>query len=195
MIELGTSKTHAKVKKFMNENIKESEEIVEKITEISIEYLKKQIDSGVDYVKIFDSWAGLIEGDQYERFVIEPNRIIKKTIKKYSKKTKVICFPRGSKEKYLKFLKVVKPDILSLDNEFPEEVISYSKKNRIILQGNLDPVLLKNGGNELYEKTQKILKRFKENNHIFNLSHGILPQTPIENVKLVVETVRSFSVT
>ena len=62
----------------MNENIKESEEIVEKITEISIEYLKKQIDSGVDYVKIFDSWAGLIEGDQYERFVIEPNRIIKK---------------------------------------------------------------------------------------------------------------------
>lgn len=195
MIELGTSKTHAKVKKFMNENIKESEEIVEKITEISIEYLKKQIDSGVDYVKIFDSWAGLIEGDQYERFVIEPNRIIKKTIKKYSKKTKVICFPRGSKEKYLKFLKVVKPDILSLDNRFPEEVISYSKKNRIILQGNLDPVLLKNGGNELYEKTQKILKRFKENNHIFNLSHGILPQTPIENVKLVVETVRSFSVT
>ena len=74
--------------------------------------------------------------------------------------------------------------------DFPEEVFSYAKRNDIILQGNLKPKILIEGGRKLKEGIKKTLNKFNENKHIFNLSHGVLPQTPVENVEILVETVR-----
>ena len=195
MVEQGTSKTHEKIKKFIKSNNELSEKIIKIITNISIEYLKKQIDSGVDVIKVFDSWAGLLDGDLYKKYIIEPNKEIAKEIKNYSPGTKQIFFPRGSKENYFNFIKEVKPDVISLDEEFPDNVFSYAKKNDIILQGNLKPTALIEGGRKLKKGIKNILNKFKENKHIFNLSHGVLPQTPVENVEILVDTIRNYNET
>ena len=195
MIEQGTSKTHEKIKKFIKSNNQLSEKIIKIITDISIEYLKKQIDSGVDFIKVFDSWAGLLDGDLYKKYIIEPNKEIAKEIKNYSPGTKQIFFPRGSKENYFNFIKEVEPDVISLDEEFPEKVFSYAKKNDIILQGNLKPTILIEGGRKLKKGIKNILNKFNENKHIFNLSHGVLPQTPLENVEILVDTIRNYNET
>ena len=195
MIEQGTSNTHEKIKKFIKSNNQLSEKIIKIITDISIEYLKKQIDSGVDVIKVFDSWAGLLDGDLYKKYIIEPNKEIAKEIKNYSPGTKQIFFPRGSKENYFNFIKEVKPDVISLDEEFPDNVFSYAKKNDIILQGNLKPTALIEGGRKLKKGIKNILNKFKENKHIFNLSHGVLPQTPVENVEILVDTIRNYNET
>ena len=195
MVEQGTSKTHEKIKKFIKSNNVLSEKIIKIITDISIEYLKKQIDSGVDVIKVFDSWAGLLDGDLYKKYIIEPNKEIAKEIKNYSPGTKQIFFPRGSKENYFNFIKEVKPDVISLDEEFPDNVFSYAKKNDIILQGNLKPTALIEGGRKLKKGIKNILNKFKENKHIFNLSHGVLPQTPVENVEILVEIIRNYNET
>lgn len=195
MVEQGTSKTHEKIKKFIKSNNELSEKIIKIITDISIEYLKKQIDSGVDVIKVFDSWAGLLDGDLYKKYIIEPNKEIAKEIKNYSPGTKQIFFPRGSKENYFNFIKEVKPDVISLDEEFPDNVFSYAKKNDIILQGNLKPTALIEGGRKLKKGIKNILNKFKENKHIFNLSHGVLPQTPVENVEILVDTIRNYNET
>ena len=195
MIEQGTSKTHEKIKKFIKSNNQLSDKIIKIITDISIEYLKKQIDSGVDFVKVFDSWAGLLDGDLYKKYIIEPNKEIAKEIKNYSPGTKQIFFPRGSKENYFNFIKEVKPDVISLDEEFPEKVFSYAKKNDIILQGNLKPITLIEGGTKLKKEIKTILNKFNENKHIFNLSHGVLPQTPVENVETLVDIIRNYNET
>ena len=195
MVEQGTSKTHEKIKKFIKSNNELSEKIIKIITDISIEYLKKQIDSGADVIKVFDSWAGLLDGDLYKKYIIEPNKEIAKEIKNYSPGTKQIFFPRGSKENYFNFIKEVKPDVISLDEEFPDNVFSYAKKNDIILQGNLKPTALIEGGRKLKKGIKNILNKFKENKHIFNLSHGVLPQTPVENVEILVEIIRNYNET
>ena len=195
MVEQGTSKTHEKIKKFIKSNNELSEKIIKIITDISIEYLKKQIDSGADVIKVFDSWAGLLDGDLYKKYIIEPNKEIAKEIKNYSPGTKQIFFPRGSKENYFNFIKEVKPDVISLDEEFPDNVFSYAKKNDIILQGNLKPTALIEGGRKLKKGIKNILNKFKENKHIFNLSHGVLPQTPVENVEILVDTIRNYNET
>ena len=195
MIEQGISNTHEKIKKFIKSNNQLSEKIIKIITVISIEYLKKQIDSGVDYIKVFDSWAGLLDGDLYKKYVIEPNKQIAKEIKDYSPGTKQIFFPRGSKQNYFNFIKEVKPDVISLDDQFPEKIFSYAKKNNIILQGNLKPTTLIEGGIKLKKGIKNILNKFNENKHIFNLSHGVLPQTPVENVEILVDTIRNYNET
>ena len=133
-----------------------------------------------------------MKGKEYNRYIIEPNKRISEEINKYSPKTMKIFFPRGSNRNYLKFIKEVKPNVIALDNNFPEEVFSFAKKNDIVLQGNLNPSLLLKGGKRLKEQTKKILKTFECHKHIFNLSHGVLPQTPLENVEKLVETVRNF---
>ena len=195
MIERGTSKTHEKIIKFIKNDNQQPEKMIKIITDISIEYLKKQIDSGVDFIKVFDSWAGLLDGDLYKKYIIEPNREIAKEIKNYSPGTKQIFFPRGSKENYLNFIQEVQPDVISLDEEFPEKVFSFAKKNNITLQGNLKPTILIEGGTKLKKGVKNILNKFNKNKHIFNLSHGVLPQTPVENVEILVDTIRNYNET
>ena len=93
------------------------------------------------------------------------------------------------------FIKRVKPDVLSLDKEVSAEVLKVAKKNEIILQGNLDPLILINGGKELEDEVKKIMLQFSKNDHIFNLSHGIMPITPLDNVQKTLDTIKSFNET
>ncbi len=193
MIEKGTSKSHKKIKMFIKSEKKRAEELLDLITEASILYLKDQIKHGADYIKIFDSWAGLLDDKDYERFIIEPNKRISEAIKKFSSKTKQIFFPRGSSKNYIKFINTVNPMILALDNNYPTIIHDIAVKKNITLQGNLSPQTLIEGGKKMIKETQEVLERFKKNEHIFNLSHGVLPQTPTENVQTVVEIIRKHN--
>ena len=156
-------------------------------------YLIEQIRSGANIVKIFESWAGLLEGDEFFDFIIEPNKRILKNIKNVFPNIPVACFPRKSESKIFKFIENVECDIISLDEKFPEELLKIAKKKNIILQGNLNPEILVRGGKEMEETIKKILLRFNDNKHIFNLSHGVLPQTPIANIEKTIQLIRDFN--
>ncbi len=195
MIEGGTSLTHSKIKNFVKNKKQESRELIKIITELSVEYLKEQIKSGVDYVQIFESWASLLDREDYDNFVIEPNKYISQEIKKFSVQTQIIHFPRGSGEKYLDFIEEVKCDVISIDQSCPEEIIVKAIEKDLTVQGDLSPLSLLEGGEVLNNKTLETLEKYKNNKHIFNLSHGILPKTPIENVKKTVNLVRNYEPT
>tara|TARA_B100000575_G_scaffold292944_1_gene302798 strand:+ start:67 stop:1071 length:1005 start_codon:yes stop_codon:yes gene_type:complete len=192
MIEGGTSKTHSKIKTFIRKKKEEAADIIKIITEISIEYLKKQIESGANYIQVFESWAGLLDREEYIDFIIKPNQQISKEIRGFSKHTKIIHFPRGSRNNYNIFAEEVNCDVLSLDQTYPKELPTLLKEKGITIQGNLDPLELIKEGEHIEEKTKEVLEKFKKNNHIFNLSHGILPETKISNIEKVIKVVRDY---
>ena len=192
MIEGGTSKTHSKIKTFIKNNKDQANDLIKIITEISIEYLKKQIENGANYVQIFESWAGLLEREEYIEFIIKPNQQISKEIREFSKHTKIIHFPRGSRNNYKIFAEEVHCDVLSLDQMYPKELPRILCEKGVTVQGNLDPQELLKEGDRVKEKTREVLEKFKNNNHIFNLSHGILPKTKISNIEKVIKVVRDY---
>ena len=195
MIEGGTSKTHSKIKSFIKLEKRKALDLIQIVLELTIEYLKKQIDHGVDHIQVFESWAGLLDNEEYRTFVIEPNKQISKKIREYSPETQIIHFPRGSGKNYINFLNEVECDVISLDNDYPEELLKIVKEKKVIIQGNLNPVDLVNGGPMLQKRTLEILEKFKDVDHIFNLSHGILPKTPIENVEKIINIVKNYEYT
>ena len=102
-------------------------------------YLIEQIKSGANIVKIFESWAGLLDNEQYFDFIIKPNKKILENIKTVFPNIPVACFPRRSESKILQFIENVDCDIISLDENFPEELLEIAKEKSIVLQGNLKP--------------------------------------------------------
>ena len=124
---------------------KELLELIEILVEFSSMYLIEQIKSGADIVKIFESWAGLLEEEQYSDFIIEPNKKILKNIKNVFPNIPVACFPRKSESQIFKFIENVECDIISLDEKFPEELLEIAKKKYYFAR-KFKPELLVQGG-------------------------------------------------
>ena len=177
-------------------NLKDKK-LIEDLLEIIVRFLKihinNQIESGATIIQIFDSWAGLLDEKDYEDFVIKPNKKIQEDLKKKFPSIPIIFFPRNSGYNIFAFIKNIDCDILSLDKEFPKELLNLAKEKKIILQGNLDPQFLIEGGKKLEDEVKKIMIEFSNYDHIFNLSHGILPITPIKNVEKTIEIIRNFN--
>ena len=195
MIEGGTSTEHLKIKRFLSSQREEMDELIDLLTEVSIEYLRWQILSGADVIQVFDSWAGLLDMENYEEYVMKPSKMIYEYIKKEFPQTPVIFFPRGSGGKLVDFINYVECDAISLDEKFPQELVGISERKKIILQGNLSPKSLLEGGDKMEKEIRNCMQRFKNNLHIFNLSHGVLPSTPPENIERTIELVREFDET
>ena len=195
MLEGGTSKSHSLVKKKIKEEREDFVRLIDIITELSIKYLENQIISGVNLIKVFESWAGLLDGKDFEDFIIRPNKRIQEILKKKFPYIPIIFFPRNSGKNIFSFMKKVDIDVLSLDKNFPKELLNLSEDKKIIFQGNLDPQILIEGGKKLEDEVKKIMLEFSNNNHIFNLSHGILPTTPIKNVEKTIELIKRFNET
>lgn len=192
MIEGGTSRNHLKIKKFLIERPKDADLLIKKLIKISILYLNKQIEAGVETIQLFESWSGLLEGNLYTKYIVEPNKRIVKEIKKKYKCIPIICFPRKSNWKTLEFIKSVPCDGLSIDLETDDRTIEYCKNKGITVQGNLDPLRLLLGGKQLKKEVKTIVEKFKNQKFIFNLSHGILPNTPIKNVEKTIKYVKQY---
>lgn len=165
--------------------------LLEIITEQTINYLTGQIKAGAEVIQIFDSWAGsLNEFENREEFIIEPVKKIMEAIRASYPGVPVICFPKGID--YLQnYAQKIKPNGISIG---PEVSMNEAKnlQQTVTVQGNLDPVILTSSKEKIKEETENILSNLAGKNFIFNLGHGILPETPIENVEFLVDIVRNY---
>ena len=178
----------------INENkLKKSEPkikiVLDKIHDYLCSHINNQIQAGADTVQIFDSWSGLLPDNKLFDYCYEPNRKIVEFCKK--KNIPVICFPRGLNQKYLDFANIVKPDCLSLDYEI-DPVWAKHNLSSYCLQGGLDPKILFKNENEIFKNVDKYLNVFKGHPYIFNLGHGLLPETDPEVLQKVIERVNNF---
>ena len=157
--------------------------IIEKFLKIHIE---NQIKAGATLIQIFDSWAGLLD-DNISKFIYEPTLNLVNHVKKLN--VPVICFPRGISD-YKNFCEFVKPDMVNIDyNIDPRKIVNEIK---IPVQGGLDPKILLTDKEKLNKEVIKYLQIFRDHPYVFNLGHGILPETKIEMVEELVKIVRGF---
>jgi len=164
--------------------------LMEALVSASIEYLAAQARAGVEVVQIFDSWAGLLPQDQFEAWCIEPTVRIVEGLRKAAPGLKIICFPREAGSKLESFAARVKADGLALGTAENIAIVRDRLGSDIALQGNLDPLALVAGGQALEESVRRTKEAFQGAPHIFNLGHGILPETPIAHVERLVRLVR-----
>jgi len=188
MLGLKKKKNVIDLKKF---KLKESEIniILDNLNQYLITHTEKQIQAGADTVQIFDSWAGLIPNKNLSNYCYKPNQIIVESCKK--NKIPVICFPRGIKKNYLKFAEMVKPDCLNLDSDIDPVWARENLKN-FCLQGGMNPKILVKNEKVIFNEVDRYLNIFKGHPYIFNLGHGLLPETNPDILKKVVERVNNF---
>ena len=158
-------------------------EIIEKFLKL---HIKNQVEAGAKVIQIFDSWAGLLE-NKIPEYIYEPTLRIVEYVKQLG--VSVICFPRGIKD-YKNFCEIVKPDAVNIDYDVdPKKIVEEIK---IPIQGGLDPKILLTDQITLKKQVEKYLSIFKDHPYIFNLGHGILPETKIEMVENLINIVRNF---
>ena len=150
-------------------------------------HIEEQIKSGADIVQIFDSWAGLIDEDHLEEFCFGPNQRLVNFVRR--KKIPTICFPRGLKKNYKTFNEVVSCEGLNIDQHVDPSWASENLKD-VCIQGGMDPQLLLKDSKLVLKEVEKYLSIFKNNPYIFNLGHGILPQTNPEIIKKIVDKIK-----
>ena len=190
MIEGKGSKDHQKTKAFMANRPETFDLLINKIIESTVEYLSKQIESGVEVVKLFDSWAGSLPGSLVKKYSLDPMKSIAKNIKQKHPSIPVIVFPKGVGANYTEFTKEECFDCLALDSNLPLVWAKENIQKYLPVQGNLDPSFLISGGNMMVEEILSIKEAFSSGGHIFNLGHGITPNAEIKNVQRLVETLK-----
>jgi uroporphyrinogen decarboxylase len=166
------------------------EEIIGAIVDVSITYLRGQIDAGAEAVQLFDSWAGSLAPDQFDRWVIAPNAAITAALKQSHPGTPVIGFPKGAGAKLAAYANETGVDAVGLDETVDPERADRELPKGMPVQGNLDPLLLMAGGAPLVDRARFILRTFADRPHVFNLGHGIGQFTPIKHVDQLVAAVR-----
>ncbi len=187
IIEGGSSKTFSKVLNFCPSSLKE---IIERITEATIIYLIKQIEFGADVIQLFDSNAGALSEPLFKEYVIEPTKRIILAIKDRFSDFPIIGFPRSAGNLYKDYCEQTGVSAVSIDYNVP---IKWAKANlKIPLQGNLAPNLLAYNKMEAVKEAKRIIDCFRDSPFIFNLGHGVLPDTPVENIAALVNLVKSY---
>lgn len=164
--------------------------VIDRVTEASIDYLARQIDAGVEVVQIFDSWAGVLPAHEFRLWSAEPVRRIVEGVKSRHPQTPVIAFVRGADAHLPMLTQTIGADAYGIDTALDPVWAVAQTAADVPLQGNLDPLALVAGGDALDREVDSILAAFGGRPHIFNLGHGILQQTPIENVERLVARVR-----
>jgi len=164
--------------------------LLKKIEEIICLHVDKQIEAGANIIQIFDSWAGLLSKKELPNYCYIPTLKVVEHIK--TKKIPIICFPKGIGENYLDFCSIVKPDCISIDYEIDPKWIK-EKLNGIPIQGGLDPKILLNGKEKIKKNIENYLNIFSDYPYIFNLGHGVLPDTKPETIEYIIQIVRNKS--
>lgn len=165
--------------------------IINAIVVQTIDYLIGQVRAGANVLQIFDSWAGSLAPDEFDRWVIAPNAAIVAGVRAACPDTPIIGFPKGAAEKLPRYVAGVKPDAVGIDETMDPDFAHAALPPGLPVQGNLDPLRLVAGGPALVERVHAIRRAFAGRPHIFNLGHGIVPDTPIPHVETMVAAVRS----
>ncbi|WP_442773003.1 uroporphyrinogen decarboxylase [Paenirhodobacter enshiensis] len=166
------------------------EALIARITEATIEYLSAQIEAGAEVIKLFDSWAGSLKGQDFDDFAVAPVRRIIAALKERHPGLPVIAFPREAGENYAGFARRTGADCVALDTSVSADWAARAVQIDGCVQGNLDPRLMVTGGSELVAETRRIVRAFSGGAHIFNLGHGITPEADPDNVALMIEAIR-----
>ena len=165
------------------------EALLDLLTEATIEYLSKQVDAGAEVVKLFDSWAGSLNGEDFTKYALAPAKRIIAELKSRHPGLPVIAFPRQAGEAYIGFAKAVGADGLAIDTNVDPAWAARHLQPDSCIQGNLDPKHMVTGGQPLVDETRAIVEALKGGPHIFNLGHGITPDADPENVHRMLEAI------
>ena len=184
------SREQAEARRFAYRDPVAFQALVDAIIALTVDYLSGQIDAGVDAVQLFDSWAGSLSPAQFERWVIGPNAKIVSLLKVRHPDIPIIGFPKGAGGKLSAYARETCVDAIGLDETVDPFWANANLPESLPVQGNLDPLALIAGGVALDDATNHIRRAFCDRPHVFNLGHGILPDTPIENVEELLRKVR-----
>ena len=168
------------------------EKIIDRLTEATIDYLSEQVKAGAEVVKIFDSWAGSLKGEDFDRYCTAPARTITQELKRRHPGLPVIAFPRQAGDKYIGFHEATGADCLAVDDSVTPEWAAEHVQVSGCVQGNLASSHMVTGGQALVDETRRVVEAFRKGPHIFNLGHGITPDADPENVQLMIDTVRAM---
>ncbi len=165
--------------------------LIDLLVETSIIYLDGQVKAGADCLQIFDTWAGSLPDDEFDRWVVEPTKRIREALRERHPDVPVIGFPKGAGAAAVWYASETGVDGIGCDTATPPYMMREAfEDENVVVQGNLDPLLLVSGGDKLDQRVEEILELMEGRRFIFNLGHGIVPQTPPENVARLVERVR-----
>lgn len=190
MVEGGGSRDFAAVKSWAFADPEGFGVLIDRLTEATILYLSGQIAAGAEVVQLFDSWAGVLPEAAFRRWVIAPTRRIVTAIKQTHPHLPVIGFPRGAGLMYRAYFNESSVDALGLDSTVPVQIARKTLQSMGPVQGNLDPLLLVAGGAPMMESVTEIRRALGEGPFIFNLGHGIVPETPVDHVAALVASLR-----
>src|SRR5215831_2739989 len=164
--------------------------LIDRLVEASIGYLVGQLRAGVEVVQVFDTWAGVLGSDQFERWCIGPMQKIVEGVRRQVPGARVIGFPRGVGAMALPYVEMTGVTAIGIDWTFERSIARDALQSRIPVQGNVDPLALLAGGAALDREVDDVMKELGGGPLVFNLGHGILPQTPIAHVERMLKRVR-----
>jgi uroporphyrinogen decarboxylase len=168
------------------------ESLIDRLADSSADYLGRQIEAGAEAVQVFDSWSGVLPEREFERWCVKPLKRLVDRLRARHPKTPVIAFPRGAATHLGRFGEIEGLAAIGLDTSVNPRLAASLLPERLALQGNLDPLALIAGGRALDEAAENVLAAFSgPRAHIFNLGHGILPETPIAHVEQMLARVRA----
>jgi uroporphyrinogen decarboxylase len=191
MVEGAGSKDQAAARLLAYREPATFQRLIDLLVECSADYLARQVQAGARVLQIFDSWAGSLPDDQFDRWCVAPTKNLVERIKAAVPGTPVIGFPRGAGVLAERYAKETGVDAIGCDTSQPLDWLRDRLQPLIPVQGNLDPVLLVAGGAELDKRVEAILASLASGPFIFNLGHGILPDTPIGHVERLIGLVKS----
>lgn len=195
IIEGGSSKNFEKIRSIAIKDEDFFQKLIDILINSIIEYLSYQIESGVEIIQLFDSWAGILPESEFSKWVLNPNKKIIDTIKERYPEIPIILFAKNSGLLNENICQNIKFDCLAIDQNLPKKWVKDVIQNKYskIIQGNLDNILLCYGSKDQIKKEViNILDSFNDYPFIFNLGHGVLKDTPIENVEFVLDLVRNY---
>jgi uroporphyrinogen decarboxylase len=188
------SKDHGAARRMAYNETDSFAALIDAIVDATVVYLSGQIQAGVEAVQLFDSWAGSLAPLQFDRWVIHPNRRIVERLKALHPDVPVIGFPKGAGAKLADYAAETGIDAVGIDETIDPHWANRALPQGMPMQGNLDPLALIAGGRAVEEAVDNIRTAFADRPHIFNLGHGILPDTPISHVEALVRHVRQQGV-
>jgi uroporphyrinogen decarboxylase len=191
MIAGGGTSDHIPAREFAYRAPELFAELLDILVDASASYLIRQFQAGVDAVQIFDSWAGILPDDEFDRCCVEPCARIIGAVRRQIPTAKFIGFPRGAGSRLKRYIDRVPVDAVALDWTVDLAFARDELQRRKPVQGNLDPVALLVGGRSLDRSVDRIIENFEAGPFIFNLGHGVLPDTPVAHVEQLVARVRT----
>ena len=190
MVEGRGSKDYANIKHWAYSDPAGFGALMDILVEATTEYLLKQVAAGAEVIQIFDTWAGVLPDDEFRKWAIEPTKRIVEGLRAHHPELPVIGFPKGVGGNIIDFVRETGVTAVSLDTGTPLDWAAAEVQSLVPVQGNLDPMLLVAGGSAMEERINQIIEILGKKPFIFNLGHGIVPQTPPEHVARLAELIR-----